>query len=554
MIADLGTLTLTELCDKAADKFKKRVAFEVYRDDYTYNRFTYAEFFRMSVQFAALLSSLGVRRGDRVMILSENSPEWVIAYFGIAHTAAVSVPVLSDFSEVQIANIGVHTEVSAVCVSTKLFPKTSMLIKKMEEITSTSVPLIHLDSIAAEDGEGNGEQIRVTLYGVTKTLPLVQTAARASVEDVSENDLASIIYTSGTLSTSKAVMLSHKNIVWTAHASRSLMKVYPRDRLISVIPLAHTYECVLGLLAAVMSGASIVYLDRPPSPSALLPAIQALRPTIMIAVPLFIEKIYRSQIAPRLQKSLLSRCPLTRSMAIKIAGRRLLGIFGGALRFFGVGGAPLSEDVEIFLRKAQFPYSPGYGLTETSPLVSGTAPYRFPMRSAGSVLTGVEVRIAGTGADVIGEIHVRGPNVMLGYYKDEAKTREAFTEDGWFKTGDLGFLDKKNHLFVRGRLKALILGPSGENIYPEEIESLLYTSDLVEDALVCSGSRGEIVALVRLNEKAQTAIAALSDNIEELKNAVNKRLASFSRINRIEIRREPFEKTPTAKIKRFLYP
>ncbi|MDR0410638.1 MAG: AMP-binding protein [Treponema sp.] len=552
MIVDLEKLTLTELCGKTAVKFRKRVAFEVYRDDYTYNRFTYAGFSHISAQFAILLKALGVGRGDRVMILSENSPEWVIAYFGIARAGAVSTPVLPDFSEEQIANIARDAEVSAVCVSTKLLPKTTVLIKETD--ATTPIPIIHLDSIASADGHGNGETIRITLSEITKTLPLTQDIESLTDADVDEDDIASIIYTSGTLGASKAVMLSHKNLVWTARASRILMKVYPRDRLVSVVPLAHTYECTLGLLAVIMSGASIVYLDRPPSPSVLLPAIQALRPTILIAVPLFIEKIYRSKIVPNLQKSLLYKCPLTRILAVRIAGRRLLGVFGGALRFFGIGGAPLSEETETFLHKAQFPYSPGYGLTETSPLVAGTSPYKFPVRSAGLILKGVEVRIVRDGMDTTGEIQVRGPNVTLGYYKDPARTQEAFTEDGWFKTGDLGFLDKKNYLFIRGRLKALILGPSGENIYPEEIESLLYASDIVEDALVCSGSRGEIVAMVQLNERAQTAIAALSDRIEELKNVVNKRLSSFSRINRIEIRREPFEKTPTAKIKRFLYP
>jgi long-chain acyl-CoA synthetase len=544
MIVNLDKLTLTELCNKAAKKFNKRTAFEIYRDDYTYNRFSYTEFHHISTQFAALLATLGVQYEDNVMILSENSPEWVIAYFGIAHIGAVSMPILPDFSEEQIANIARHANVSAICISAKLFPKISVLIKEWDK--TTSIPIIHLNSISSGDGTA-----RVTLNGIAKTLPLPQSIAAPVSLD--EQSLASIIYTSGVTGLSKAVMLSHKNLVWTARASRALMKVYPRDRLISIIPLAHTYECAIGLLAAVMSGASIVYLDRPPSPSALLPAIQALRPTVMIAVPLFIEKIYRSQIAPSLQKSPLYKCPLTRPIAIRIAGRRLLGIFGGALRFFGIGGAPLSEETEIFLRKTQFPYSPGYGLTETSPLVSGTAPYKFPFRSAGSVLNGVSVRIADASNTTAGEIQVRGPNVTLGYYKDPVRTQESFTKDGWFKTGDLGFLDKKNRLFIRGRLKALILGPSGENIYPEEIESLLYASDLVEEALVCSGNRGEIVAMIQLNEKAQTAIAALSDNIEELKNAVNKRLASFSRINRIEIRYEPFEKTPTAKIKRFLY-
>jgi long-chain acyl-CoA synthetase len=362
-----------------------------------------------------------------------------------------------------------------------------------------------------------------------------------------ENDPASIIYTSGTAGKSKGVVLSHRNLLFCAKASRALMKIYPRDRLLSVIPLAHTYECTLGLITALMNGASITYLDRPPSPTVLLPALRALRPTAMVTVPLFIEKMYRHTIAPALAANPLYRFPLTRPLALMAAGQRLRAAFGGSLRFFGVGGAPLAADVENFLRKVKFPYSPGYGLTEAAPLLAGTAPYRFPQGSAGSVIPGVEIRI------VRGEIQARGPNIMMEYYRDETGTREAFTPDGWLKTGDLGELDKKGVLYIRGRLKSLILGPSGENIYPEEIESLLGSSGLVEDALVCPGEKGEIVALVVLNEKARAMMNALGEILDELKKMVNKRLASFSRISRIEVKNEPFEKTPTHKIKRFLY-
>jgi len=298
-----------------------------------------------------------------------------------------------------------------------------------------------------------------------------------------------------------------------------------------------------------MSGASVTYLDKPPSPAVLLPAMQILRPTGMLTVPLFIEKICRNRIFPQLEKSPFYKFRLTRPLAIWMAGQKLMSTLGASIRFFGIGGSPLSEDVEIFLRKIGFPYAPGYGLTETAPLVAGTSPYKLPFRAVGSVLKGIDLRISGEG-----EIQVKGPNVMLGYYRDEKRTMDAFTEDGWLKTGDLGRLDRKGHLFVNGRLKALILGPSGENIYPEEIESILQTSQLVEDALVVPGERGELVALIVLSEKAQTTIAALGDSIEELKNSVNKKLAAFSRLNRIEIQKEPFEKTPTMKIKRFLYP
>jgi long-chain acyl-CoA synthetase len=482
------------------------------------------------------------------MILAENRPEWPISYFGTALAGAVSVPVLTEFSGEQIQNIAGHAEVSALCVTEKTAPKCAGI--------DPAIPRIFIDRYDKGSGEieagdspagdfMENAAILVSVHNISQKIRLG--SGFYSFPRQGEEDLASIIYTSGTAGNSKGVMLSHRNLLFCARGSRTLMRIYPRDRLLSVIPLAHSYECTLGLLTVLMSGASISYLDRPPSPAILFPALQALRPTAMITVPLFIEKMYHRTIAPALAASPLYRCPLTRPLARGLAGRRLMAAFGGSIRFFGLGGASLAGDVEDFLRKVKFPYAPGYGLTETAPLLAGTAPYRFPRRSAGSVLRGVDVRVAE------GEIQVRGPNVMMGYYRDEERTREAFTPDGWLKTGDLGELDQRGHLYIRGRLKALILGPSGENIYPEEIESLLNASDLVEDALVCPGEKGEIVALVVLNEKARALMSAIGGSLEELKKKVNKRLAAFSRLSRIEIQNTPFEKTPTQKIKRFLY-
>ncbi|MDR2258391.1 MAG: AMP-binding protein [Treponema sp.] len=533
--------TLGELCLRAAALYKKRLAFQIFRDGKVYDLVSYREWGLRSWQFASLLGTLGVKPGGRVMILAENCPEWSISYFGTALGDAVSVPVLTDFAGEQIQHIAGHAEVSAICVTEKTVRKCAGI--------DPAIPRIYIDSyekapVPVEELAGSAD-IQVSVHGVLKRFPLGSRDYPLPRREA--GDLASIIYTSGTAGTSKGVMLSHGNLIFCARASRTLMKIYPRDRLLSVIPLAHAYECTLGLLAAVINGASITYLDKPPSPAVLLPAIEALRPTAMVTVPLFIEKIYRQKIAPVLAASPLYRCPLSRPLAEALAGRRLMAALGGSLRFFGLGGAPLAADVEDFLRKVKFPYAPGYGLTEAAPLLAGTGPYRFPRRSAGSVLPGVELRIAG------GEIQVRGPNVMMGYYRDEEQTRKAFTPDGWLKTGDLGELDNRGHLYVRGRLKALILGPSGENIYPEEIESLLSASGLVEDALVCPGEKGEIVALVVLNEKARALMSAIGGTLEELKKMVNKRLAAFSRLSRIEVRNTPFEKTPTQKIKRFLY-
>jgi long-chain acyl-CoA synthetase len=524
--------TLGELCLRAAAKYKKRRAFQTYREGKVYNLVDYGDLGRRALGFASALEGLGVQPGDRVMILAENRPEWAIAYFGIALRGGVSVPALTDFSDEQIAHIAGHAEISAVCVTEKTLHKCGGL--------DPAVPRIHLDGFDEDLG------YTASIRGLcSRIVPAEEGGCGFPRREA--DDTAAIIYTSGTVGNSKGVELSHRNLLFCARASGGLMRIYPRDRLLSVIPLAHTYECTLGLITVIMNGASVTYLDKPPSPGVLLPAIQALRPTAMVTVPLFIEKIYRQKIAPALAAGGFYRFPLTRPLAIRAAGRRLNAALGGSLRFFGLGGAPLAADVEDFLRRIKFPYSPGYGLTETAPLVAGTAPYRFPRGSAGSVIPGVEVRIAR------GEIQVRGPNVMKGYYRDEERTREAFTPDGWLKTGDLGELDERGFLYVRGRIKTLILGPSGENIYPEEIEGLLSASELVEDALVCPGERGEIVALVVLSEKARAMISAAGEILEGLRKMVNRRLAAFSRLSRIEVRNEPFEKTPTHKIKRFLY-
>ena len=514
--------TLGRLALAAAEKYKTKTAFQIYRDSRIYGVLRYADFGEKALRFAGLLLDRGLKAGGRVMILSENHPMWPVAYFGIALAGGVSVPVLMDLPPAQINAIAAHCGASFVCYS---------------ERSRTRF-------IEAEIGGG------VHRIALNEGDPLEgkRTPETASLPEAGENDTASIIYTSGTSGASKAVALTHLNLIFTAQASRSLMKIYSRDRLLSVIPLAHTYECSLGLLTPVMAGASVTYLDKPASPGVLLPAMQTLRPTAMVSVPLFIEKICKNSVFPKLKKNPLYRFPPTRRLAIRAAGARLMAALGSLVRFFGLGGAPLDEEVEDFLRKAGFPYAPGYGLTECAPLVAGTSPYRFPPRSSGRAVKGVSLRLGENG-----EIEVKGPNVMSGYYRDEERTKAAFTEDGWFKTGDLGRMDKKGSLYIKGRLKALILGPSGENIYPEEIEQLLYNSNMVEDALVVPGPRGELVALVVLNEKTRLALAALGEKLDELKNNINRRLAAFSRLSRVEVLKEPFEKTPTGKIKRFLY-
>jgi len=539
--------TLADLCLAASEKYKDRLAFAMLSERKISKRVTYAQMGIRARQIGLLLRHLGIVKGDRVLLLSENCPEWPLSYFGIALAGAVSVPVLTGFSSEQIRHIAAHSSVSAVILSRAMAEKI-----EMADSFFSRIPLIYIDSVTGGQG---GEEISVSHNGMERQMPLHITEERDALPQCKADDLATIIYTSGTQGNSKGVMLSSENLLSCAYSSLSFIKILPRDRLLSVLPLAHSYECSLGLLTALISGASITYLDRPPSPSVLLPAAKTVRPTIMVTVPLFIEKMYRNAIAPKLRNNRLYKFPLTRPFTIRAAGRKLNSALGGCIRFFGIGGAPLSAEVEKFLHGARFPYSIGYGLTEAAPLVTGNTPLRFPVRSPGILSKGVSVRIASsanTGCDG-GEIQVRGPNVMMGYYNDKEKTAEAFTNDGWLRTGDLGRLNNRGKLYIMGRLKALILGPAGENIYPEEIEALLGTSQLVEDALVYSGEKGELIALVRLSDAAKAAAGAIEQALADLRSWANKKLADFSRLSRIEVRNEPFEKTPTMKIKRYLY-
>lgn len=524
--------------------------------------YTYRDFERITRGIAAALIAEGVRKGDRVALLAENSPHWVMTYFGIVRAGAIVVPILTEFTPTQISNILQHAEARIVFVSDKLRAK-----------------------LEALPGDILVRDIRQSY---------APSASATTLPDVAADDLAMIVYTSGTTGLSKGVMLTHRNILSNATACKSIITLRRTDRLLSILPLAHTYEFTIGLVIPLLSGSHIHYLDRPPSTTVLIPALQTVRPTIMLSVPLVIEKIYRSSIKPTLDGMKLYKHTLFRPLILLFAGMKLKKTFGGHLRFFGVGGAPLASDVEEFLKKARFPYAIGYGLTESAPLLAGCGPRSTFLRSTGPVLKGVELRIADPRPETgEGEIQARGPNIFKGYWRDEAHTREAFTEDGWFRTGDLGYLDNKGRLFIRGRLKTMILGASGENIYPEEIESIINQAPEVVESLVVEEEEG-LTALVYLkSEVLENLEARLRDSIdaagdlgsrvgeaianaeksvtgtvghavvdaekavehllENIRKEANSKLASFSRIQHVKIHTEPFEKTPTQKIKRFLY-
>jgi long-chain acyl-CoA synthetase len=318
-----------------------------------------------------------------------------------------------------------------------------------------------------------------------------------------------------------------------------------------------------------MCGASVYYVKKPPTPAVLLPALEMVKPTAMLTVPLIIEKMYKTRILPEIKKRFLVRLiykfPVIRKRIHKIAGDKLKETFGGAMRFFGIGGAALAPEVERFLREAEFPYAIGYGLTETSPLIAGANAEKTRYRSTGPIVPGLEVRIENQDSKTgIGEIVVRGPSIMKGYYRDPEQTAKVLSSDGWFHTGDLGSFDKSGYLYINGRLKNVIIGPNGENIYPEVIESVINRLDIILESLVYQDA-GQLVARLYLDyEKLDVEFSDLGltelqaherigQICEDIKKQVNEQVSSFSRLARVIEQTEPFEKTPTQKIKRYLY-
>jgi long-chain acyl-CoA synthetase len=475
-------------------------------------------------------------------------PQWGIAFFATALIGAVVVPVLPDFHPNEIKNILQHAEVSVIYVS-------ESLKSKIELIEGLTVIYIEDFTVVSETAQPQWSNFDESLFEYPK---------------VDESDLLSIIYTSGTTGKSKGVMLTHKNIVWTAQQSWIIQNIVPTDRFLSVLPLSHTFENTLGLILPVKYGAAVNYLQKPPVASVLLAALKEVRPTIMLVVPLIVEKIYKSKILPEINGKLVTRIlykiPVFRKLLHKVAGKKLYETFGGQLKFFGIGGAKLDDNVERFLMEGGFPLAIGYGMTESSPLLAGAGVGKTRFLSTGAPMSGVQLRIANADPKTgRGEIQGKGENIMLGYYKEPEITKETFTEDGWLRTGDLGYFDKDGNLYIKGRIKNMIVGASGENIYPEEIESVINRMEYVLESLVVQ-QKGRLVALVHLNmeelekkyqDMKTEAVSFLNDKTEEIlkeiQRKVNENSNKFSQIQRIILQPNPFEKTPTQKIKRFMY-
>lgn len=528
--------TLAEIYEHSVTSFPKSTAAEFVGGAQSY---TYAQFRDCCDNISKRLSNFGIGAGDKVAILSENSPNWSAAFFAITVYGRIAIPMLPELSAGEVENILVHSEAKAIFVSKKQLPKLS------DEAIGRLKLVIAIGDLSFIKAEGSS----YTCDGKVSRPTALDTAA--------------ILYTSGTTGKAKGVMLCHRNFCTNVLTSWYSYKIGPRDVFLSILPMAHTYEMSIGMLYPFAMGAKVEYLQKVPTPSILIATLAKIRPTAMLSVPLIIEKIYRSSIVPTISKSkFLSYLDKhAKGLLYTMVGMKLKKTFGGRIGFFGIGGAKLDPEVEVFLKKARFPYAIGYGLTETAPLICSAAPRRTWPGTTGRPVKGIEVKLEDANPQTgEGEICVKGPNVMLGYYKDYERTESVLSQDGWFRTGDLASVDKKGRYSIKGRLGSVIIGASGENIYPEEIENVINSMEGIGESLVVQRD-GKLVALVQFNdniidwdlEGQDKFIEDIEARQKAILDFVNSKVSRFMNIKSVEIQKEPFIRTATHKIKRFLY-
>ncbi len=554
-VPSLKKRTIQELFNHSVSQFADEMAFSFVDE----GGYTYREVGRQVAALSKALRAYGLSKGDRVAILTENGPPWSLSYLAVASMGAVTVPILPDFHKNEVHHILRNSGAKVLFVSSKL-------VHKVADITLKELVLV----VATDN-----QDLQLKQYKVEKFVDMVEgTHVQKKIKEirevqfpVEESDLTEILYTSGTTGHSKGVMLTNNNIVANAMSAAEMINITSTDRLVSILPQSHAYECTCGFITPFMLGAKVYYIKGLPTAQTLLPAVQKVKPTIILSVPLIMDKIYKKKVLAEINSKAFSRMmyKVSPRLVYKIAGKKLYQAFGGELRFMVFGGAATPPEVELFLTEGGFPYTTGYGLTECSPLLTVNPIGKVKQQSAGKVVPNVKVRIAEVDPDTgIGEIFAQGPNIMQGYYKNEEITRKTFTEDGWLITGDRGYFDEDGYLFIKGRSKNLIVGPSGENIYPEEIEFHLSLSPFVLESLVYEKD-GRIMARVHPDYDAieqhhhisamdgSQAAEVIEKILEEIRQEVNVKVAGYSRVHKIIEQQEEFEKTPTKKIKRYLY-
>lgn len=553
--------TFRDFVDAIAEKYPDRRAYTVLGKEDELS-FTYRRLANKVHAVSQYLIEQGIKKGDRVCIFAESSPMWMIFYLGLTSIGGIAVPILPGFSSKEAIVAMKDSECRAICAQKKQFESVQEYVLENRLMVFRVDDLFHIPEEIAEQigsrytfSDAPGKDITNIKFNVKKLheIPL------------EEQDIASIIYTSGTTGASKGVVLTQMNLLRNAdRAVFAYIISHPGWRVLSILPMSHVYEFSLGHLLCLMSGFEIFFLGRPVAVSILLPALQKVRPNVMMTVPLIIEKVYKSAVAPLITNGgkyeKLYSNKLTQKLIARVIGAKLMQAFGGELKFFGIGGAALDPEVMRFLTLAGFPYALGYGLTETSPHIAGNGPATHCYPYVGKPNPDADMKLIDVNSEGVGEIVVKGPQVTGGYYNNDKLNAESFTEDGYFRTGDLGYFSKEGYLLLKGRIKTMILGPGGENIYPEQIESVINNLPYVDESLVVEqdgGLHGLIklnVDLFKKNLKPENLHDALVEYVQSLRSRINKELSSQNRLDSVELQEEEFEKTSTQKIKRFLYP
>ena len=536
--------------------------------DYNENHeYTFGELAIEMHRLHVLFEQLGIKKGDKIALAGRNCANWAVAYLAIASYEGVCVSILQDFTAGDIAHLLEHSDSELLFVGPYVWKElqNQPMPEKMKAVLSLEDwrPLYKGPSDKGQSDKGQSDKGRSddTFYAEWDKAFKAKFPHGIEPEDVvfsADPDILSLInYTSGSTGSPKGVMLNGRSLSNNVEVGMKMLPVDPGQRLVSMLPLAHMFGQICELLYPLCSGTHIYFLTKSPTPSILLKALKEVQPYLVVTVPLVIEKIYKQKLDPTLSKWAIRsfwHVPIIGDLLKSRVKSGLRKAFGGKLRYFICGGAAMNPVVEKCLMDIHFPLSIGYGMTECGPLIGGNPPKYFKARTGGVPVMNMEVKIDEPNQAGIGEILVKGENVMMGYYKNPEATAAAFTEDGWLRTGDLGRLDKKNNIYIKGRCKTMFLGASGQNIYPEEIEDKLNNQEAVGESLIVERD-GKLVALVFPDEtltKRMTLTeiqAVMRANLEKL----NALIPSYSRVANIEVQDKPFEKTPKRSIKRFLY-
>jgi long-chain acyl-CoA synthetase len=523
--------------------------------NYKEREYSYREIAEKMIRLQTFFRDAGIKEGDKISLIGRNSANWCIVYLAVVSYGAIIVPVLPDFKPDDHTNIINHSDSRLLFVDDKIWE--TLDYSKMAEIISV-ISLENFSFITSMDASlkqsyNEGEEKFMKAYPELKP-------EHIKFSDISNDNLAVISYTSGTTGFSKGVMITHNSLAANVRYAQNNMPLKPGDPVVSFLPLAHTYGCAFEFLFPFTYGCHITILSKTPSPQIILQAFGEIKPRLILSVPLVIEKIYKKQIIPVISKPLMKvllMVPGLNSILFKKIREKLTASFGGRFMEIVIGGAAFNADTEKFFKKIGFKFTVGYGMTECGPLISYASWDTTKLGASGRAVDTLEVTIDSPDPEkIVGEIILRGGNVMLGYYKNEEATKAVIDEKGWMHTGDLGVIDKEGNIFIKGRSKSMILGPSGKNIYPEEVESVINNQKYVAESLVVSEDN-KLIGLI-FPDYDQVKKDNLTDDqliaaIDEVRKTVNERLPDFMSVSKFRIHPEEFAKTPKRSIKRFLY-